>query len=137
MELRTRTSPLVAFLAIAGVVLTGCAGRESVKTLDRPASAEDELPAGIETRLPIDRGSLRLDGEADEAMYYLAREEGRGNYCLLVVTVGAEEVGGACGGLPLLLKLQGLPDTQVIPDGFSAPPDWHMVGNNVIVANAG
>jgi hypothetical protein len=108
----TKSNRIVAVAAglLAVLALTGCTfpAEDELPTLEREATAQDELPAMVADDLrdhsdpAIDVASVRRAGEHAGYSVYLAQSTDESENCLLIVKSGTEWSMG-CGESPLLM----------------------------------
>ena len=110
--MRQHKTSMLAVLAAAVLVFTGCSAEQGLKALDRPATDRDALPNGVVVMAGADKtltDSFRLLAEKDGYSYYVGQNVKERVSCLAVVPAGDQPAWGAvCGDLSRADHILGL-----------------------------
>jgi hypothetical protein len=138
--------PSLSIIAAMGVaiLLAGCSTPAGLKAFQRDATADDQLPAGIDVPDNPKMEEVRLLANADGIRYYAAQAEGSGLTCLLKVPEDTAAISIAgCGGSTVagqIITISGVDGSAatLVTDGFETTEleaqGWRKVHENVLVA---
>ena len=144
--------PLVSAASIAVLLLGGCSGQTGLsgqvelKALDRPATAEDTLPAMVKLPEGMNVETTRLLVTHEGVQYFATESDDSRTACLAVVPVGGNAgwITGCNGGdnngeIIMVSGHKGALPTKLVTDGFDSgtleSSGWIKIADNILVSD--
>ncbi len=134
----------MAAALMAGLLLSSCSGPTGFKALERPATATDELPAGVNFgEQALDK--VLLVAEADGRKYFLGQNAEKSTACLAVFPVDnpsgwhtACSTGGVREGQLLGASGSSQESSILVSDGYDTKEleasGYKKIHGNILVA---
>lgn len=150
--------PLVAAAGVAVLLLGGCSGltgpaeqtaptaQVELKALDRPATAEDTLPAMVKLPADVNVETTRLLVTHEGVQYFATESDDSTKACLAVVPVGGNDgwitgcnSGNNNGEIIMVSGHEGALPTKLVADGFDSGTlesnGWIKIAENILVSD--
>ncbi|WP_146617536.1 hypothetical protein [Arthrobacter globiformis] len=135
--------PLIAAVLV-GLLLTGCSAPSELKALDRPATADDRLPDGVQVSDVDNPENVRLLVVDDGVKYFAVTKKESHAACLIVVPTATPPMWGSSCSSPVSdgeivkVDVRGAGSTMLVTDGYDTnqlqSEGWKKVHDNLLVA---